>query len=154
MRKCCFYSHHFSPWLLRCSVSSTLLIPSVPHTEREFKIWYWSGSGLKWKWSCTPYDAQWPCAPCIGLGSDQAASSCCPDHCRVRAFGDRFLPWPAIRLYIARSPEAYRDGESWGFLPCHHMWNGHCGQQRGSMGSICPQESISLSSSASLFPAV
>lgn len=138
-------------------VVSALYFASHPyHTHREdlSKTWYWSCRSPKRKWSRTPYDAHWPCAPRVGVGSDQVARSCSAGHCRVRAFGGRFLPCPAIRLYAAISPEASRGGVSWGFLPCHYTWNGHCGQQRDSMGSVFQQESISSSSSASLFPAV
>lgn len=108
-------------------VSTPHFLSPPYHTRRDdlSKIWYCFHGSPKWKWSCTPYNAQWPCAPCVGVGSDQAARCCSPDQYRVRAFEDRFLPWPAIRLYTATSLEASRGGVSGSFLPCHYMWNGH-----------------------------
>lgn len=104
------------------------------HMEDLSKTWYWSHNSPKWKWSCTLYDAQWPCAPSIagrlvqdlGIFRDlgileacfsltnslilQDARYCSPDRCR---FEGRFILWPAIRLYTAISPEAFRDEASW-----------------------------------------
>lgn len=101
------------------AVSAPYFAPSPYYAQREdlSKIQYWSCGRPKWQWSCAPDYAHLPCAPCVGVGLDQAARSFSPEHCRVRAFRDRFLLWPAIRLYTAISLDASRNGVRFPLLP-------------------------------------